>query len=164
MITMVITIQGCAKEPSDFEKASECISQFMRNTYEVFNHTTLDVSGPGLYAMYDEYEERIKPYATQHAIDEIFGNRLIGGIAQAATKHGFDMSVSNVSLDQFELDEDKIFTDYETTLLLLYEDGTHEEIFKKGKLQLIVIDGVWKINHEKSNSYPIIMMSYDLLD
>jgi hypothetical protein len=160
---MLFMMQGCAEKQTDLEKASDSATEFLRITYKLTDHATLDVSGPdGLFAMYDEYEKRIKPYATQHAIDQIFGNRLIGAIVQAATKHGFDIDVFSVALDQFKQDGDKIFMDYEINLVLLYEDGTREEVMKNGKLQLIKIEDVWKVNHEKSNSFPIIMMSYDL--
>ncbi len=89
--------------------------------------------------------------------DEFRASNLFLLVIHTASRRGVDIDVINVSLDQFELDEDKIFTDYETTFVLTFEDGPSEEIVKKGKMQLNKIDGVWKINHEKSNSRPIVI-------
>ena len=162
MTLMMLLLTGCAEEKTDLDKVQECAAAFINNTYVVSDHESIDDSVPeGLFAMSDAHEERILPYATQDMIEEVTANRLIWGITQSALIKGFDLSISNILFDQVRIEDDAAYMDYEIILLLTYSDGSEEEVVKKGKFQLLLTDGVWKINHSKSNSYPILMMSYE---
>ncbi|MCK5763670.1 MAG: hypothetical protein KAH05_06090 [Clostridiales bacterium] len=152
------SLHGCTTSVSDIDKAKETVTQFMNFTYTISDYTSLDLSVPdGLYTLMEEYEQLAESYATQIFIDRNLSHRFPWGIRKSAAKNEFNLKVSNILLDQIEQDEDEIYMDYEITLDLSYQDGSQEEVLKSGKLQLLKVNDKWKINHEKSNSYPIIL-------
>lgn len=163
LLLILIVMVGCAQAPSDFMLASDSATQFMIATYEVDDYSGYDLSDMAeLESITEEYVTRIEPFATQQGIDEYLGNRVRWGVVKAATVRGFNLAIGEVVLDAFNMEGDKAFMDYEVNLILTYDDGSSGNVKKNGKLQLLKVDGVWKINHEKSTSYPILLMQYEI--
>lgn len=156
ILLTLIALQGCSTELSDIDQAKETVTQYMNIIYKVENYTLFDIEDYDSYMeSIEDYKELALPYVTQKFMEASIGNRIPTWIKKSASVNEFNLRVSNIVLDQIQQDNDKIYMDYELTLVLNYSDDHQEEVIKTGKLQLLKVDEEWKLNHEKAGNYPI---------
>lgn len=158
LLILSAMLSGCASEPTEIEKATVVVNDFLDCAYNIEDYN--DLLSKNDYYKYSLYESEkllsIHYCFTEDGFKEFMGIKYIYRVLECA-QYG-EINIKLLSIEYSQVNDQsidgKMFFDYSAEIEVTYKDGLTEVFVKKGKIKLLK-DEKWQIDHIKETNFPL---------
>ncbi|WP_180827415.1 hypothetical protein [Bacillus sp. UMB0728] len=134
MLVFILGLFGCSKNHINDNDVLEMLKVYKKEQY-----TIEEPSDPPTI---DEIVQRVKPYLSEEALEELSANRVFSIAPEIASNTNKSIKVSGVQINELEKNEDGT-TDYTYTVEIQLGEGSNAEVIKNnGQLTVSSEDGL----------------------
>jgi hypothetical protein len=134
MLVFILGLFGCSKNHINDNDVLEMVKVYKKEQY-----TIEEPSDPPTI---DEIVQRVKPYLSEEALEELSANRVFSIAPDIASNTNKSIKVSGVQINELEKNEDGT-TDYTYTVEIQLGEGSNAEVIKNnGQLTVSSEDGL----------------------